>query len=203
MTESPAGRRQLPAETLDLATRALNAALHGDTGAAIAAIDELTDQHQGIGLADALMVWCDTYGMHITGGRIARERPAHVTSVGLINPANGSVARPGDPRLDPIGSWVGRTIRARLTMDRAAWIEVMTELVETAGRDSGTAGSMVLSLLRSIAATINGLPRGCAVTRIRPCPTCGSKDVMFTGDRVLLCNGCGSTHSMDVLGGAR
>lgn len=137
-----------------LASTAFDAALAGAWPKAARAIVRINDECGGEGLGAALLAWIDAYVDHATDGAPTRARPR----MAYINTETGALDREDSGSLPDEVRWAGQLIGARAAMDEQRYVELLAELPD----EGFEIGERVLTVLRLVATTINGLPRGFA-----------------------------------------
>lgn len=137
-----------------LAGVAFRAALEKDSAGALVAVMDLNAECAGRGIFLALMFWCDAFADHAADGGEYRG-PGRV---GFIEESTGRMSTTGEG-LSPDVVWAGKLIGARASMNREAYLALLDELPA----DGMVVAQYVMTVLMSVAATINGLPRGFAL----------------------------------------
>jgi hypothetical protein len=137
-----------------LAGAAYHAALAGKWDAAGRSLQRISDECGGEGLSVALRAWCDTYADHATDGEPGRP----TVNINFIRTDTGQLDDQDSERVPPEHRWAGKLIRARAALDQEEWRKLIDELP----RDGAEIGTYVFAVLRGVALTINGLPRGYA-----------------------------------------
>jgi hypothetical protein len=141
-----------------LAQAAFSDALASRWDSAVRHVRRLSDECGGEGVVVAMMAWCDTYVDHATDGQASHAAAAARVNVAYVNTYSGRLDQQGSPDVPGPVQWAGRMLAARAAMDEAAWTAMMDELPP----DGHVVGQHVLALLRAVARTVNGLPRGYA-----------------------------------------
>jgi hypothetical protein len=137
-----------------LAATAYHAALAGRWQAAADAVVRISDECGGEGLSVALRAWCDTYADHSTGG----QPGVPTVNINFIRTDTGQLDDQRSERVPPEIRWAGELLRARAALDQERWSELLAELPD----DGEAIGDHVFAVLKGVALTINGLPRGYA-----------------------------------------
>jgi hypothetical protein len=150
---APASRDGLAhSKAFRLAAVAYHAALASRPRAAVAALKRISDECGGEGLAIGLAAWCDTYIDHATDGAMT----VGGVNLAYIRTDTGQLDRQGSDRVPPEVQWAGQLLTSRIARDEQRWRETIAELPE----DGRLVCEYVYALLKVVAATVNGLPRG-------------------------------------------
>lgn len=136
---------------LRFAAAALRYALAEDWAKVARVMERLNSECAGPGICLALMAWIDQYVDHSTDG----DGTGPMRKITPINADTGSTSAEGMP---PHVAWAIRLVSARGALDHDAFQACLDELPD----DGAEIGRHVQAVLRCVAQTINGLPRGYA-----------------------------------------
>lgn len=129
------------APVIALATRALHAAMAGQDEQAAAFVQQINDTYGADGLMVALLAWCDTFTLNVTGGFTASGPVAlrwRFEDTGTVQTAD---------EVPPAARWAGRLLIARATDDQAMFNTLMASIPP----DPRIVGDHVLALLDMVA----------------------------------------------------
>lgn len=143
------------AKVVRLAHAAYQAALEMKWAKAVRYIQRIGDECGGEGVTTALVAWCDAYLDHAVDGV---PEAAVVGNVAFIQGETGQLDKAGSERVPDEIQWAGRAVKARAELDHEAWLRALDEIPT----DERQVGVYVLALLRVVATSVNGLPRGFA-----------------------------------------
>ncbi|GHE32071.1 hypothetical protein GCM10017673_38570 [Streptosporangium violaceochromogenes] len=129
-------------KAMELATVALHAAMAGDTGRAVKAMQAISDETGGEGLMDAILAWCDTLIGHTPGIEVGK--PVALTWM----EAETRRINTGPDEVRPTAVWAARLIAARAADDA----DTFHALMESVPHQPPTAmGDHVWELVQMVA----------------------------------------------------
>lgn len=154
---TPAGESPRRARALQFATEALHAAFRDDKDAATRAVQAISDEAGGPGMAVAVKAWCDTL---IGAWRRDGGIPDGGADGVLVRPAwrdtdTGRVATDAD-EVPAEFRWAGRLIAARVALDKPAY----DALIAALPADGEAIARHVGALLGTVALTLQALGWG-------------------------------------------
>lgn len=132
------------APVIKLATTALHAAMRDDWPAATTAVQAINDRHGGRGLMAAILAWCDTAILKMTGSFTASGSVAVAFQAVETGEIGGADDVPAEVR------WAGRLIAARAADDEPTF----NALIESVPSDPKAMGAHVARLLEMVAINI-------------------------------------------------
>jgi hypothetical protein len=141
------------ARILNAAGVALRMGLHDDWTAAFETVKATAEEFGPRSVFIAAAFWADRYIEHAIAG--PHNGPVEIGQYHYVNKSTGAMTVEDD--LPPGVFWASRLIRARASFDLQAFTAVLAE-----PRDGEQLGDHIGWLLETVAATINGLPRGFA-----------------------------------------
>lgn len=138
---------------LRLAATALRDAVAGDLRRAMDLVQIISYKLGGDGILLAMLHWADRYADHVTDGNPDAGAPA---AMKVIDVATGEVRLLEESDVAERHKWAARFVHARCAMDTRRCKELIEQMPDAAQER----GDYFAALLRGVASTIRGLPRG-------------------------------------------